>query len=146
MSLINNNCVEFHDTRPECKADHNGKKYVLNNKSGFKVRKVKIELCLKNVKEGDRCDYLFSIDKQNNNLVFFVELKGGDLVKAVNQIIHTIHLLRNEFMGYRIEARIVGTRNVPGLTSFPAYRKLAGLIKPNGKIKVRTNRFYSENI
>jgi len=145
MSLILKACIEFKEKRKACIADENGKKYHLNNISGLTIRKVKVDKCfLQDIGE-KRCDYL--MDSDDLKRVFFIELKGGDLIKAVKQIYSTIEYLKPEFMDYRIDARIVGTRNVPKIKNVPDYVKLFKLVRhTNGEIKISTNRFYTENI
>lgn len=145
MSLILEKCIEFNEKRKLCIAYENGKKYQLNNLSDITIRKVKVDKCLpQNVGER-RCDFLMDIEELNR--VFFIELKGGDLNKAVNQIYSTVLYLKTEFMNYRIDARIVGSRDVPGFKNTPDYKKLAKEILPTkGTIERGTNNIYTENI
>src|ERR1043166_2441859 len=108
MSLITNNCVEFHEKRKNCVAEENGKKYILKNGSNFKIKKVRVDKCLPQKEKEHRCDYLMSIDNQNNDRVFFIELKGCRFLDAVEQIFDTILYLKGSFINYRLDARIVG--------------------------------------
>ena len=79
--------------------------------------------------------------------VIFIELKGGDLVHALKQIYTTILYLKAEFKNYQIDARIVGSRDVPGFISLPYYSKLEREIrKHKGQIIRSTNNIYIENI
>ncbi len=79
--------------------------------------------------------------------VFFIELKGADLNKAVNQIYSTILYLKSEFKNYRIDARIVGRKDVPGFKNTPDYKELAKEILPTkGTIERGTNNIYIESI
>jgi hypothetical protein len=145
MSLILAQCIEFNEKRKICIAYENGKKYQLNNVSGTTIRKVKSDKCLVQNKDEKRCDFL--MDSDDLKRVFFIELKGSDLNKAVNQIFSTILYLKSEFMNYRIDARIVGSRNVPLIRNVPDYLKLSKIVQAtNGDIKIATNKFYSENI
>ncbi len=113
MNLILDECIEFMDDRKECVASENGKLFKLENKSGFFIRKVKVDKCIpQKIGEG-RCDYLMNIDE--NKKIYFIELKGGDLRKALKQIIDTIEYLKFEFTDFIFEARIVGNGNVPNL-------------------------------
>jgi len=94
-----------------------------------------------------RCDFLFSIDHEARRTVFFVELKGGALSKALQQLLESIKYLIKEFAGYNIEARIVGSRDVPRLTSLPEYRELLVLVNNNNGTLVRaTNNIYTEKV
>ena len=92
-----------------------------------------------------RCDYL--MDSEELKRVIFIELKGGDLNKAVVQIFSTIAYLKNEFADYRIDARIIGSKDVPKFKNTPAYRRLAKEVIPTrGTIERATNKIYTENI
>ena len=145
MSLIAAACIEFKDQRKICVAVENGKKYELKNNSGVTIRKVKVDKCLLQGIGEKRCDFL--IDSEELKRVFFIELKGGDLNRAVNQIRSTILFLKQEFKNYRADARIVGSKDVPGFKNTPNYRKLAIEILPTkGTIERATNNIYTESI
>ncbi len=145
MSLIQNECIEFEDERKICMAFEKGKTYRLLNSSNYKIRKVIVDKCIgQNIGE-KRCDYLMEI--KSIKRVIFIELKGGDLVHALKQIYSTIVYLKSEFLDYQIDARIVGSRDVPGFINTPYFVKLEKQIYPTkGKIERATNNFYSENI
>lgn len=145
MSLILVKCIEFKDNRRICVAEENGKKYELRNDSEIPVRKIKVDKCLAQNEREKRCDFLMEVE--NLERVYFIELKGGDLNKAVNQIYSTIIYLKKEFINYRIEARIVGSKDVPGFKNTPDYRKLATQVLPTGgTIERGTNYIYKESI
>ena len=145
MSLILGKCIEFNDKREICVAYENGKKYQLNNISNITIRKVKVDKCLSQNMGEKRCDFL--MDTNDLKRVFFIELKGGALNKAVNQIYATILYLKSEYKNYRIDARIVGSKDVPGFKNTPDYKKLAKEIFPTkGSIKRGTNNIYTESI
>ncbi len=147
MSLILEKCIEFNEGRKICIAEENGKKFELINNSKFQVRKVKVDFCLSKLRHEKRCDYLLSLDKINNPVVFFIELKGGDLIKAVKQLNDSIIYLKAEFNHYIINARIIGSRDVPQIISNPDYRKLLRATKStSGTIKRSTNKILSEKI
>lgn len=147
MSLIAEKCVEFEDNRNECIASENGKTFKLINSSSFNVKKVAVDKCLPQDNSEKRCDFLMSIDNCNLKKVFFIELKGGRLVDGVKQIHSTILYLRNEFCQFQIEARIVGSRDVPDIKVNPFYRKLRKLVEStNGNIKRATNKYLEETI
>ena len=143
--MIPDNCIEFWDERKICNAYENGKKYELINVSSYKIRKVRVDNCLAQT-EGQRiCDYLMEIEEKKR--VIFIELKGGDLNSAIEQIHSTAIFLNDEFIGYRKDARIIGGRDVPGFTNTPNYKKLAKIIlTTKGTIERATNKFYTEKI
>lgn len=147
MSLILGKCIEFNEARKICVAEENGKKFEIVNKSEFQIRKVKVNFCLDQLTNEKRCDYLMSIDKVRKPVVFFIELKGGDLVKAVKQLNDSITYLKAEFSIYIINARIIGSRDVPQIIGNPDYRKLLRVTKStSGNIKRSTNKIMSEKI
>ncbi len=147
MSLILKACIEHEDNRNECVAYENGKTFKLVNQSGFVVRKVKVDKCLPQGEGEKRCDFLFSIDCPEMKRVFFIELKGGRLVDAVKQIHGTINYLKEDFKGYVLEARIVGSGDVPNLRANPYYLRLQRAIHPiKGTIKRATNKYLEETI
>ena len=145
MNLVLEKCIEFKDNRKECVASENGKTFKIENKTGLYIRKVKVYKCIpQNIGEG-RCDFLMDVEECKK--VYFIELKGGNLDKAVQQICDSIAYLKPEFTNYTFEARIVGSRDSPDFLSSDNYRKLAKLILPtNGKIRRGTNKFYTESI
>jgi len=147
MSLILEKCIEFNKVRKICIAEENGKKFELINKSQFQIRKVKVDFCLNQLRNEKRCDYLMSIDKINKPVVFFIELKGGDLIKAVKQINDSIIYLKPEFNNYVINARMIGSRDVPQIIGNPEYRKLLRVTKlTSGTVRRNTNKIMSETI
>ncbi|MEO6230971.1 MAG: hypothetical protein ABJB11_03460 [Ferruginibacter sp.] len=67
--------------------------------------------------------------------------------KAVIQIHSTIIYLKNEFKNYRFDARIVGSKDVPGFKNTPNYKRLAREVLPTkGGIERGTNNIYIETI
>lgn len=148
MSVIAETCVEYDEVRKICVAEENGKKYHLNNELAmFRVRKAKVDGCIDPVSDIKKCDFLFSVDNQQNDTVFFVELKGGDVLHGLKQINETIGLLKGEFMGYRMEARVVSSRGVPNFEAQPSYKRLLKQIEPTGgNIKIATNKFLKDTI
>lgn len=126
MSLIPDKCIEYKDKRRICIAYENGKKYELINSSYSNIRKVKVDSCLEQDEGQRRCDFL--MDSEEKKRVIFIELKGGDLNSAIEQIYSTIIFLQEEYISYRKDARIIGRRDVPGFKNIPNYKKLAKVI------------------
>lgn len=145
MSLIPEACVEFSDKRKSCVAIEKGKRYELKNNSGVLVRKVKIDKCVGQDESEQRCDFIFDIESSRR--VYFIELKGGKLTKAIKQLYSTILYLKGEFNGYRMDARVVGSKDVPDFKNNFHYRKLVSEIRPGGgTIERGTNNIYIESI
>ncbi len=67
--------------------------------------------------------------------------------EAVKQINESINYLKSEFNDYIINARIIGSRDVPKIISGAEYRKLLKVTKLTlGTIKRNTNKIMSEKI
>ncbi|MCU0289990.1 MAG: hypothetical protein MUF15_26830 [Acidobacteria bacterium] len=79
------NCLEFSDKRPTITAEEKHKRFVGENKALRLFSKFKVEDCL--IKVGKRCDFLI-IDCEER-IAYFIELKGKDLLSAVEQIDHS---------------------------------------------------------
>lgn len=146
MSLILDQCTEYYDNRRICIAEENRKMYRLQNISGFKIQKVKVDNCFPQKIGEKRCDYLMAIDTEYLKRAIFIELKGGALNDALEQLYETIIYLKEEFRNYQVDARIVGSRDVPGFMNTPNYLKLSREIRPKGTIKRSTNKMFSESI
>lgn len=139
-------CTEYKEVRKVCIAEENGKVYRLENKSGVEVRKVKVDKCFPHEPGEKRCDYLMVIDTNNIKRAIFIELKGGALTEALKQIYQSINYLKDEFQHFQIDARIIGSRDVPGFINTSNYLRLFKILRPNGRIERSTTKFYSENI
>ena len=147
MSLIPDKCIESNDKRNLCVASEKGKTFIINNSSKLKIKKVKIDKCLSQKIGEKRCDYLMTIDDKSVLRAIYIELKGGNLSDAFKQLEGTIIYLKNEFKKYQIDARIVGSRDIPRFINNPSYLNLAKEVIPTGgKIIKATNKIYTENI
>jgi len=143
MSLIKTDCIEFRDKRAKCVAQQKGRKFTLINNSGHLISKVKIDGCVIK-EERTKCDYLFKVEAASNARALFVELKGGGLNDAMKQILSTIDYLKDELHGWRLDARIVSSGNVPDLKSFPNYRELNRAVRKTGGDIDRKTLYYNE--
>ena len=75
----------------------------------------------------------------------FIELKGGALNDAMNQIHSTIIYLKDELDGWQLDARIVSSGNVPDIKSLPNYQKLNKTVRKTGGALDRKTLYYNEN-
>lgn len=75
------------------------------------VLKVKIDGCLDS--SGERCDYLISTQNEN----YFIELKGKNILKALQQIISSIND-HNKRYGDKTCVAVISATRVPAVTSF----------------------------
>jgi len=69
----------------------NKRKFIIINNDLYLVNKVEVDGCY--IKQGLKCDFLFEIlSKENKNLekVFYVELKGKDILHGIEQLKKTI--------------------------------------------------------
>lgn len=96
---------EFKDNRKTIIAEENRKKYLGNNKNGKLFCKYRIDNYV--IKENNipKCDYL--IINCDDNICYFIELKGSDLTHAITQIDNAIEILMPSLKSNKINARIV---------------------------------------
>lgn len=103
----------------------NGRSFRLHNPQKRQIDEVKVDGCLMpDTKE--RCDYLFAITEPEM-CVYYVELKGKDVIKAVSQINSTIEYTQSRFMNYRKACYVISSRVAPAMT--PAIQVAATKLK-----------------
>lgn len=147
MSLIPVRCVKYHDARKTCTVSEKGKTYTLLNESGFKVKLVAVDKCIIREEGNKSCDFLLNIDEKQVKRAIFIELKGGDLAHALQQVYDSLIYLKDEFKSHQFDARIVGTRDVPGYINIPTYKRLDKVLRSTGgTLKRATNKMYTETI
>lgn len=145
MSLIPLRCIEYNEIRKVNVAEENGKEFRLTNNSGFKIQKVKCDGCLAQKTGEKRCDYLMIVDGEKLKCIFFIELKGGALKDALDQLNNTIDYLKHEFKSFSMQARIVGSKDIPNFIGLPEYKSLVKKVGLNS-IKRATNKVLNETI
>jgi hypothetical protein len=107
--------------------------YILENNDKKTVSKFVVDDCLlKDLGENEKCDYLFVHSKVS----IFVELKGSNVPKAINQLISSITHLRNR-IGGALFGRIVCSKfkKAPAIKGSREYRQLVKLTNDNLVIK-----------
>jgi hypothetical protein len=84
--------------------------FTIYNNSLFLVNKVTVDNCY--ITLGLRCDYLFEIIDTSNNIksVYYVELKGRDIVHAIEQLTCTLNVCRNIHNNIKKECYIVASK------------------------------------
>jgi hypothetical protein len=145
------NCAEFlRDTRKTvvCEDEKSKTEYRYENKASDELSKYKVDGCLiKEESEGERCDYL--LENCTKKILYFIELKGSDLIKAIKQINHSIDVLYKDFENeeYTVHARIVVTRvGVPNLKNNSYYIKLQKKVKKlKGELKYYSEQYIEYN-
>lgn len=103
-------------TYAEFVSSENGCKHIGRNVSGHEIRQFKIdgEVIAKNA-DTVRCDYLLLNDEAKR--AYYIELKGSDLEKAIQQIDATVRMLQDSLTGYATYRRIIyfsGTTDIKG--------------------------------
>jgi len=86
--------------------EENKRKFIIKNNSNKKINIVKVDNCL--ITNGNKCDWLFEI--LDNNLVFYVELKGKNINHAFIQLEITINYCKSNHNKFKKNAYIVSSR------------------------------------
>lgn len=140
------NCFEFVEQKNKivtCTDAKSSTKYIYENDSLDELTKYRVDGCLIN-DDNSKCDYLLL--NCTKEVSYFVELKGSDLIKAVEQIDRSIDILHKDFKEYSVEARIVLTRvNTTDLKSTKLIRLESKLKKLNGKLIKKTRELTEKN-
>lgn len=79
-------CLLPSETMLEIKVEEEGKSFKIRNPSKKEILKVRVDKCLKF--EGFQCDWLLVLKESDS--AFYVELKGSDPIKAINQLANSI--------------------------------------------------------
>lgn len=86
--------------------------------------------------EGIKCDFLFLVAEDKK--AFFIELKGSDIEKAVQQILKTVEQLQSSLPKYMLDARIITTRvRTPALKSTYIMKLEKMLRQTGGKLNIK---------
>ena len=86
-------------------------KHIANNKDRSRVRHFKVDEEI--IKDGEKCDYLLLNDDRMD--AYFIELKGSDILKAIDQVERTSTVLQKSLSGYDLYYRIIyksGTHSI----------------------------------
>ena len=141
-------CCDFCDTRKNIpfRDKGNRQEYRILNQNENIICKIRVDDCL--IIDGNKCDYLAieCYKKENQTIInslYFIELKGSDLIHALNQIEATIkHQKIKKFINqdYNIYARVVlNKQRTPDIRSSQKIKfekmikKLGGDLKTQGK-------------
>lgn len=127
-------CLEYNDNRILVTVEENGRGIKFINNKRKKVALYRVDGCI--LTEGIKCDFLFLINEDKR--AFFIELKGSDLEKAVQQISKTIEQLHPYLPEYILEGRIITTRvRTPALKSTYIIRLQKILRKTGGTLNIK---------
>lgn len=121
-----------------------GKKteFILVNNKNKRVDKYIVDDCLlKFLIREEKCDYLFNVKEER--IAYFIECKGSDLLKALDQINSTLDILENELRKYTLKAKIIPTKVYAPDILTNKYKKLRARL--NGNLETK-NIFCTETI
>lgn len=136
------NCKAFSDSRPLVPIRENKRTYLARNPDRKTICHYKIDGCL--IKDGIRCDDLLLVPGDQKSL--FIELKGKDLLHAVDQIDRSISLLGASLNQFQIHARIILSKtNTPDLRNTRLIKLRKKLVQSGGNLIYRS-RSFEENI
>ena len=123
------------------------RKYIANNLKQQRVVIYKVDGGIISDKEQRKCDYAFWTEE---NLVYFVELKGGDYSRALTQLHSTIMTLVQEpkIVAKKVHARVVLSRGkaVRAAGANANEVKLHKLLKKFGGSLIKSSQVLTENI
>jgi len=140
------NCFEFTNQVIKivsCCDAKSSTRYIYENISSDVLSKYWIDGCLID-DDNSRCDFLLL--NCNKEISYFIELKGSDLIKAIEQIDRSIDILHKDFITYSVEARVVLTRvNTTDLKSTKLVRLENKLKNLKGKLIKQTRQLVERN-
>jgi len=144
IESIENCYVAFNDRKKTLK-DKKGRnsKYLIENCKLEEFHQIDIEECVyKNNSQDTKCDFAI----KTSHSVFFIELKGSNVTKGVNQLLETIKETKHCFQNLQLNARLIVSKfSKPDLVrQRKEYVELAKLVKyKEGKNK---NLIIKQNI
>jgi len=117
MIKLKSDCIKSSGINKDYPVSQKGKTFRLINPSACKITIFEVDPCLIKDNKEKKCDYLFIIDKKQECLAYFIELKGTGLTDAIHQILNSIDILYKSLHEHKIFARIVGKRVTPNIKS-----------------------------
>lgn len=139
-------CEEFEENHPKCTvcsqgkqivAQENKRRYILQNPSGKKICRIQIDGCvISSTSKSKKCDYLIVVCKseaenQENHSedFYFIELKGKDLIRAVEQLTETIQHFQSGISGKVLARAVVSKVAVRAIETDARVQRLRKLLK-----------------
>lgn len=114
---LKSDCITYAGVKKNCAVSQKGKTFRLINHNGHKIIVFNVDPCLIKDNNEKKCDYLVVVDKKQECLAYFIELKGTGLTDAIHQILNSIEILYKSLNEHKIFARIVGKRVTPNIKS-----------------------------
>ena len=101
-----------HKNQKKIISQESGNRHVVDNPYQIEVYQYHVDgdIIPKDDTSGERCDYIVEASKQSKPIAFIIELKGSDLLKAINQIEATISRYKQQLANHGIYPRIVCRR------------------------------------
>lgn len=82
---------------------------IVKNPQQREAKKIQVDGCLLPV-DVEKCDWLLTVELPAPKAIF-VELKGGNVDKAVRQLESTLQKTKSEYGGYKKICRVVSTKS-----------------------------------
>ncbi len=143
LEFINHSTIVIKDDQVKGK-NVSKSQYKGINKSRKYFCKYHVDECILSQKQGKQCDFLLINNEEP--ICYFIELKGSDLIKAIEQLDKSIDDLYENVKDCKINARIVLTKvNAPDLRNTKYIRLQKKLKKYGGTLK-QQSRILEENI
>jgi hypothetical protein len=121
--------------------------YQYNNKSQYRVAKIKIDGGLLANKNIEKCDWL--LVNWDNGVSYFIELKGCGFAKAITQVQSTLDTLLSSLRDLNVSVvnvRIVTTKTYPDFKQDRNYIRLRKQIEGTGGIFKNKNIFLEDTV
>lgn len=106
-----------------------------NNKEENLVRHYRIDGCVVTSKNVKKCDFLLLNDEKKN--AYLIELKGTNIMRAIEQLESTERMLENDLQRYQIYYRIVYRSNTHAIRTLD-YTKFCK--RKVGRVKAGTEK------
>lgn len=137
-------CEQYRDRRSNPSVSEKGKTFQIKNDKKIEVACIRIDNCVFGVGDGIKCDYLFEVPEKKK--LFYVELKGSDIIAGIRQIAETLKHTKEVYPGWVYEARIVAGGRVPsGISNRKEIEELRRICN-GGKVDIHHKHTYIENI
>lgn len=96
-------------------ASENGRTFKIDNGIGYTIEKVKVDGCLIQNQNGIKsCDYFFEIThQQNKQVVVYLELKGCDIKKALQQLESALNKFSSQHSSFSNKRCCIVASRVP---------------------------------
>ena len=109
MNMLFPNKSSCHKNQKKIISQESGNRHVVDNPHQIDVYQYHVDgdILPKDDTSGERCDYIVESSKQSKPIALIIELKGSDLLKAINQIEATIRRYKQQLANYEIYPRIV---------------------------------------